>query len=83
MPSIFIAEIIAVFVKHGTSYIRAEMLDGVDTSRIHTRLFELAPNSDREFTPIIDSNRTQFVCEAYPFRFFAALGDVKSYLHGT
>ncbi|CAG8823921.1 15253_t:CDS:1, partial [Gigaspora rosea] len=61
----------------------AEMLNGVDASRIHARLFDLAPNSDREFTPIIDSNRTQFVCEAYPFRFFVALDDVKSYLHGT
>ncbi|CAG8852712.1 45232_t:CDS:2, partial [Gigaspora margarita] len=29
-----------------TSYIRAEILDGVDTSQIHIRLFDLAPNSD-------------------------------------
>ncbi|CAG8748131.1 19764_t:CDS:2, partial [Gigaspora margarita] len=55
--------------KHSTSYIRAEMLDGVDASRIQARLFDLAPNSDCEFTLIIDCNRTQFVCEAYPFWF--------------
>jgi hypothetical protein len=59
------------------------MLDGVDANRIHARLFELASDSDREFTPIMDNNRTQFVCETYPFRFFAALGDVKSYFRGT
>ncbi|CAG8696218.1 11807_t:CDS:1, partial [Funneliformis caledonium] len=61
----------------------AEMLDGVDSSRIHARFFDLASNSDREFTPIMENNRTQYVCETYPFQFFAALGDIKSYFRDT
>ncbi|CAG8619643.1 8579_t:CDS:1, partial [Funneliformis caledonium] len=69
--------------KRCTSYIRAEMLDGVDVSQIHARLFDLTSNSDHEFTPIMENNRTQYVCKTYLFRFFTALGDIKSYFCDT
>ncbi len=59
------------------------MLDRVDTSRIHARLFDLASNFDHEFTLIMENNRTQYVYETYPFQFFAALGNIKSYFRGV
>ncbi|CAI2193226.1 9345_t:CDS:2, partial [Funneliformis geosporum] len=83
-PSIFIAEIIAIFViKIWYKLCKAKMLDEMDTSQIHVRLFDLASNSDCEFTLVMENNRIQFVCEAYLFRFFATLGDIKSYFYNT
>ena len=46
-------------------------------------LVDLASNSDREFTLIMENNRTQYICEIYSFQFFAALSDIKSYFCDT
>ncbi|CAB4445007.1 unnamed protein product [Rhizophagus irregularis] len=76
--SILIAEIIAVFVKRGASYIRTDVSDGENANRIHARLFDQSPDSNRKFIPITATNRAQFTCEVYSFRFFAALGDIET-----
>ncbi|CAG8665326.1 15297_t:CDS:2 [Funneliformis caledonium] len=44
-------------------YVRAETLNGIDASRIHARLFNRKPDSDREFTPIMVNDKAQFACE--------------------
>ncbi|CAB4444984.1 unnamed protein product [Rhizophagus irregularis] len=70
--SILIAEIIAVFVKRGASYIRTDVSDGENANRIHARLFDQSPDSNRKFIPITATNRAQFTCEVYSFRFFCS-----------
>ncbi|CAB4409103.1 unnamed protein product [Rhizophagus irregularis] len=80
--SILIAEIIAVFVKRGASYIRTDVSDGENANRIHARLFDQSPDSNRKFIPITATNRAQFTCEVYSFRFFAALGDIETTFYG-
>lgn len=59
------------------------MSDGINAGRIHARFFERSPDSNHEFLPIIAKNRAQFACEAYSFRFFAALGNIETTIHGT
>ncbi|UZO29538.1 uncharacterized protein OCT59_023008 [Rhizophagus irregularis] len=81
--SIVIAEIIAVFEKHGSSYVRVDLLSGLNEGKIHARLYDLKPDSACEFIPIISKDRTQFTCESNPFRFIAHLGSVLEEYHGT
>jgi len=55
----------------------------MNAGRIHARFFDQSEFSDREFIPITAKNKVQFACEAYSFRFFAALGDIETTFHGT
>ena len=59
------------------------MSDGMNANRIHARLFDQSPDSDRNFIPIIAKNRAQFICEAFSFRFFAALGNIETTFYGA
>ncbi|GET65599.1 hypothetical protein GLOIN_2v1844828 [Rhizophagus irregularis DAOM 181602=DAOM 197198] len=81
--SIVIAEIIAVFEKIGSSYVRVDLLSGLNEGKIHARLYDLKPDSACKFIPIISKDRTQFTCESNPFRFIAHLGSVLEEYHGT
>ncbi|POG65249.1 hypothetical protein GLOIN_2v1844828 [Rhizophagus irregularis DAOM 181602=DAOM 197198] len=81
--SIVIAEIIAVFEKNGSSYVRVDLLSGLNEGKIHARLYDLKPDSACKFIPIISKDRTQFTCESNPFRFIAHLGSVLEEYHGT
>ncbi|CAG8511232.1 25681_t:CDS:2, partial [Gigaspora margarita] len=52
---IYVAEILAVFKKYGTSYRRAESLDGLNTNHIHAILYEQDILNQYEFFHIVDS----------------------------
>ncbi|RIA95991.1 hypothetical protein C1645_859771 [Glomus cerebriforme] len=81
--SIVIAEIIAVFEKRGSSYVRTNLFYGLNEGRIHARLYDLKSDSEHEFILIISQNRTQFIYESSPFRFITHLGSVLEEYHGT
>lgn len=59
------------------------MSNGENANRIHARLFDQSPDSDRKFIPITAKNSAQFTYETYSFRFFAALGDIETTFYGT
>ncbi|CAI2197083.1 6553_t:CDS:2, partial [Funneliformis geosporum] len=79
--SIVIAEIITVFEKRGSSYVHIDLLTGLNEGKIHARLYNVKSDSACEFTPIINQNRTQFICEFSSFRFVAHLGSVSEEYH--
>ncbi|CAG8643378.1 2634_t:CDS:2, partial [Cetraspora pellucida] len=75
--AIYIAEIITVFKKYGTSYRQAEYLDGLNANRIHAILYKQDLLNLYEFNHILDSLKIQFAVEEYSFRFFSFLGKVE------
>ncbi|CAG8792407.1 24077_t:CDS:2, partial [Gigaspora margarita] len=74
---IYIAEILAVFKKYGTSYRRAESLDGLNANRIHAILYQQDILNQYEFLRIVDPLKLQYAVEEYPFRFIRSLGKVE------
>ncbi|CAI2197686.1 11980_t:CDS:2, partial [Funneliformis geosporum] len=81
--SFVIAEIITVFEKRGSSYVRIDLLTGLNEGKIHARLYDLKSDSACEFTPIINQNCIQFICESSSFHFVAYLGSVSEEYHGA
>ncbi|CAB4386984.1 unnamed protein product [Rhizophagus irregularis] len=72
-----------IFEKRESSYVRVNLLSGLNEGKIHARLYDLKLDSACEFIPIISKDRTQFTCESNPFRFIAHLGSVLEEYHGT
>ncbi|GBB89332.1 hypothetical protein RclHR1_01600004 [Rhizophagus clarus] len=74
---IYVAEILAVFKKRDTSYLRADSLDGLNANRIHAILYKQDISDPHKFQRILDPSRIQYVLEEYSFRFINPLDNVE------